>query len=248
MENEMKNAIIFMDYDNIWITSEKKSINIYELDFINKIKSFFKDKNYKINELIAYANYDNGKMNKDKHQTQLQGLGVQTRHCRNGKDSADVAIVCDILERVYLTSKNNNCTYIIISCDKDITPLINKLKSQNKEVILVTFTINVDWEVMKNYGDLHFWFEEILNIPYTEPEEKKELSVQSFQDELNNEINARGTNINYSLFVKTLQKKYNTNNSKIDEIRDQCERDNIIEIYSYEFNGRTYYDGIKLKK
>lgn len=243
-----KNATVFMDYDNIWITCEQNiHAEIYKLKFIDKINTFFKDKGYRINEMIAYANYDNGKMNRDKHQTKLQGLGVQTRHCRNGKDSADIAIACDILERLYLTEKDNNSTYIIISCDKDITPLINKLKSQNKEVILVTFTVNIDWSVMKNYGDIHFWFEEIIGVPYNEPKVQEELEADDFINELKNEISVREIDINYSLFVKTLVKKYNTDNSDIDKIKDYCLSEEIIEIYEYEFNGRTYHDGIRLK-
>lgn len=243
-----KDAKVFMDYDNIWITCEQNiHAEIYKLKFINKINTFFKEKGYRINEMIAYANYDNGKMNKDNHQTKLQGLGVQTRHCRNGKDSADIAIACDILERLYLTEKDNNSTYIIISCDKDITPLINKLKSQNKEVILVTFTVNIDWSVMKNYGDIHFWFEEIIGVEYTQPIIQEELDTDYFIKELKNEIEIRGTNINYSLFVKTLVKKYYTDNSEIDIIKNYCLSEGIIEIYDYEFNGKIYHDGIKLK-
>ncbi|MFW2491004.1 NYN domain-containing protein [Clostridium chromiireducens] len=241
-----KNSIIFMDYDNIWITCEQKNVEIYKLNFIEKINTFFKEKGYQINEIIAYANYDNGRMNRDKHQSKLQGLGVQTRHCRNGKDSADIAIACDVLEKLYLTAKDIN-TYIIISCDKDIAPLINKLKSQNKEVVLVTFTVNIDWDVMKNYGDIHFWFEEIIEIEYNEPEVKGELNADSFIKELKDEFERRQSDINYSLFVKSLDKKYNTDNSTIDGIRDYCISEGLVEMHEYKFNGRTYRDGIRVK-
>lgn len=242
-----KSSIAFMDYDNIWITGENHlNINIFNSNFIQKINSFFNDKGYKLNEFIAYGNYDNGKMKKDYHQTKLQELGVQTRHCRNGKDSADIYMTCDVLEKLYLTAKDNE-TYIIISCDKDIAPLINKLKSQGKEVILVTFTVNVDWNVMKNYGDSHFWFEEIIGMDYLEPKSIIELDKTSFIEELRNQLESRKTDINYSLFAQALKKKYNVNGDIIDSIKDFHIKEGTINIYDYEFRGTIYHDGIKFK-
>jgi len=241
-----KSAIVFMDYDNVWITCEKNyNVDVFVKNFIDKIYDFMGEKGYKVNEFIAYGNYDNGKMSRDKHQTKLQTLGVQTRHCMNGKDSADIAIVCDALEKLFLTSTDND-TYIIVSCDKDITPLINKIKSQGKEVVLVTFAVNIDWDVMMNYGDFHFWFEEIIDIPFTEPNLKPLLDCEVFCSELGKEVIKRQTDINYSLFSNGIQKKYKTCESEIDEFRDKLIEEGKIEIYNYDFRGKTFHDGIRL--
>lgn len=241
-----KSAIVFMDYDNVWITCEKNyNLDVFKKNFTDRIFDFMSEKGYKVNEFIAYGNFDNGKMSRDKHQTKLQTLGVQTRHCMNGKDSADIAIVCDALEKLFLTSKDNDA-YIIVSCDKDITPLINKIKSQRKEVVLITFSVNIDWEVMKNYGDSHYWFEEIIGIKFTEPDIKPILDCESFYLELGNDIAKRQTDINYSLFSNGLQKKYITSESDIDVFRNELIKEGKIEMYEYEFNSKTYHDGIRI--
>lgn len=249
----MDKAIIFIDYDNVWITcNENYSIDVLEEDFINKTKRYFSKKGYYLTEIIAYGNYDNGKMLKDKHQTQLQSMGIQTKHAMNGKDSADISIICDALEKLY-TNEQNNDTYIFFSCDRDITSLINKIKARGKKVFLVTFTINIDWDVMKNYGDFHEWFEKILGIPYKLPDNKPNLDKDLFIEELDKIIKEKKSNINYSLFANSLEKKYNTDRTKIDNIKDCLVNDEIVEIYSYDFFNKntnrkqTFRDGIRKK-
>lgn len=242
-----KSAIIFMDYDNVWITCENNyKIDIFSMSFINKISEFIKRMDIQINEFISYGNYDNGKMNKDNHQTRLQSLGIQTRHCMNGKDSADIAIVCDLLEKLYLTSANNK-VYILISCDKDIIPLINKIKSQDKEVIVITFAVAVDWDVMSNYGDEHFWFEEIIGIEFEEPKLKEKLNCDIFCDELKSLI-SKYSDVNYSLFSRQLQKTYNAFTGDVDIIKNTLISNKKIEFYEYEYEGRKYHDGIRFIK
>lgn len=243
---ELKNTVIFIDYDNIFITCEKDyKVDILEKDFINKIKEYCKKENLFITEMIAYGNYDNGKMARDKHQTKLQLSGIQTKHVMNGKDSADIAIVCDVLEKLYLTSKNID-VYLLVSCDKDTIPLINKIKSQGKTVYLITLAINIDWDVLKNYGDKHIWFEEIINIPYEKPVGKPMLDETSFLEELDNTIKKYQNDINFSLFSQSLEKKFNTKRTEITKLKNILIDKREIEIYEYEYNDKKYYDGIKI--
>lgn len=212
---------------------------------IKLIKSkLINDLDLNICKFVAYANYDNGKMAKDKHQSKLQKLGVETHHCMNGKDSADINIVCDALEILYQTSYKID-TYVIISCDKDITPLINKIKSYSKNVILITLSINVDWNVLKNYGDEHLWFEDIVGIPFTEPSLRKIVDEQIFIEELTKSITIFGT-VNYSLFAQSLEKNYDTDRSTLDSIRDTLIQNGTVELFSYQYNGIDFKDGIRI--
>lgn len=244
----LKKSIVYIDYDNVWITCKNKyGIDIFEKNFIDKIKAFCIYNNYSVNEIIAYGNFDNYIMSKDNHQTKLQINGIQTRHVMNGKDSADIAIVCDALEKLYLTNRSIE-VYIIISCDRDITSLINKIKSQGKEVCLITLAVNIDWDVMKNYGDKHFWFESIINIQFEIPKAKSILDSKKFIEELEKEIVERGTDIKYSLWCKTLLKNYSISQSELDNIRDELISKNLIELYQYEFQNKKFYDGIKIIK
>lgn len=244
---EGKRTVVFIDYDNVWIScKEEYDIDILDNNFTNKIKKYLtEEEDLKLLEMIAYGNFDNGKMATDRHQTLLQRGGIQTRHVMNGKDSADIAIVCDALEKLYLNKEIDN--FVIASCDRDITSLVNKIKSQGKNVYLLPLAVNIDWDVISNYGDKHIWFEKILDIPYTEPIIKPELNEDLFLSELDNEVLNRTNDINYSLFCTSLLKKYNTTKTKIHSIKDQLLVNDIIDIYTYEFNGKKFNDGIKRK-
>ena len=114
------------------------------------------------------------------------------------------------------------------------------------DVGLKTFAVNIDWEVMKNYGDSHYWFEEIIGIKFTEPDIKPILDCESFYLELGNDIAKRQTDINYSLFSNGLQKKYITSESDIDAFRNELIAEGKIEMYEYEFNSKIYHDGIRI--
>lgn len=245
----MDNAIVLIDYDNIWISCKNKyNEDILDKQFVNKVLDWIKNEE-KVNilEVIAYANFDNGRMASDRHQTILQKSGIQTRHVMNGKDSADIALVCDALEKLYVTNPELD-KFVIVSCDRDITSLINKIKAKGKEIILIPLAINIDWDVMKNYCTDYKWFEEIVGIPFVEPMAKQVLDKSSFLLELQAEIELRKSDINYSLWAKSLVKKYSSLKSKIDEIKDQLLKEDIIELYEYNFNGSIFRDGIRLKK
>lgn len=242
---EKKNALIFIDYDNVFISfKEQYEMDIIDLEFPEKIIKFLEDR-YFISEIIAYGNFDNGLLSKDKHQTLLQQKGIQTRHVMNGKDSADIAIVCDALEKLYVNSSHVEL-FVIISSDRDMTQLINKIKSKGKLVHLIPLAINIDWDVMINYGDIHDWLEEILKIDFSEPKLSEKVTDEIFLENLAAQITERKTDINYSLFSSSLNKKYKTQRSKIDLVKDSLLDKKKIEFYEYDFRGKTYYDGIRI--
>lgn len=244
----MLKSIVFMDYDNVWIScSENYKINILDINFVSKLMEHLHNKDYFITEVIAYGNFDNGRMASDRHQTMLQMSGVQTRHVMNGKDSADIAIVCDALEKLYLTNPDID-VFVIVTCDRDITSLINKIKSRGKIVYLIPLTINIDWDVMKNYNDDYDWFEKIIKIEYQEPTTKTELDEDTFMKELSNEERKRTNEINLSLFSNSvLLRKYSTTKSNIGDIVSRLIKESKVELYEYVFRNKKYHDGIRIK-
>lgn len=237
-------AAIFMDYDNIWIGCYEHYLGtIFGLDFTNKIKEFLVNKGDKVVKYTAYANFDNGKMSSDKHQTQLQKFGVETVHCMNGKDSADISIACDALDLLFNNSEINH--FVFISCDRDITPILRKIRLSGKVTTVISLAVNTNIEVIQNYCDNHFWFEEIVGLEYKEPEKKifsKEVFIQELTDSL-----SRYPNVNYSLFSSNIEKEYNIAKGIIDFYKEELIKENIVEKHDYEFMGKQYYDGIRLK-
>lgn len=248
-ERGLKNinkTVILIDYDNVWIScKEEYGVDIVEINFIEKLKNHLVNKeNLFILEIIAYGNFDNGRMATDRHQSLLQINGIQTRHVMNGKDSADIAIVCDAIEKLYVQKEIE--TFVIASCDRDITSLVNKIKSQGKKVFLLPLAVNIDWDVISNYGDKHIWFEEILDIPYTKPKFKTELNEAKFLQELD-KLTSEKSNVSTPLLYPKLTRKYNTTRTKIYEIKDRLLKNNEIENYAYNYNGKTFHNGIRRK-
>lgn len=240
----MKTAI-FMDYDNIWIGCYEHYLGtIFGLEFTNKIKNYLTNKGCRIIKYAAYANFDNGKMSTDKHQTQLQKLGLETVHCMNGKDSADMHIASDTLEILYTQPDIEN--FVFISCDRDITPILKKISLKGKSSIVISLSVNTDIEVIKNYCDNHYWFEEIVGIEFKEPEKKlfsKDIFVQELKDSL-----SKYPNVNYSLFSSNIEKEYNIGKGIIDFYKEELIKEKVIEKHDYEFMGKQYYDGIRFTK
>lgn len=238
-------TVIFIDYDNIWIGCYEHYLGtIFGLDFTNKIKEFLKEKGNEIIKYTAFANFDNGKMSTDKHQTQLQKLGVETIHCMNGKDSADINIACDALDLLYNNPEIKH--FVFISCDRDITPVLRKIRLNGKITTVISLTVNVDIDVIQNYCDNHFWFEEIVGIEYKKPEKKifsKEIFIQELKDSL-----LKFSNVNYSLFSSNIEKEYNISKGIVDFNKEELIKEKIIEKHNYEFMGKQYYDGIRFAK
>jgi len=240
----MKTAI-FMDYDNIWIGCYEHYFGtIFGLDFTTKIKSFVENTGDKVVKFVAYANFDNGKMSTDKHQTQLQKLGLETIHCMNGKDSADINIACDALELLYNNIEIEH--FAFISCDRDITPVLRKINLLGKMSTVISLSVNTDMEVIKNHCDNHYWFEEIVGLEFKEPE-KKIFDKETFKAELK-EMLSKYPNVNYSLFASNIEKKYNVSKGLIDFNKEELIKEMVIEKHNYEFMDKQYYDGIRFVK
>ena len=61
---------------------------------------------------------------------------IEIPHVRmSGKNSADIRMVVDALDLCY--TKSHVDTFVIISGDSDFSPLVSKLRENNKTVIAV---------------------------------------------------------------------------------------------------------------
>ncbi|HDX9630587.1 TPA: NYN domain-containing protein [Bacillus cereus] len=172
MDKEKLNTIVYIDYENVHYNLINGYKNIFECNFFNKLKKFLEDKGYSILDMIAYCNFDIKDMHDSFHQTKLHQFGIDTRHTtNNGKNYADIQITADVLEQVY-SNKNLDCI-IIISNDKDMTPLIKTARKVKDNVSLVLFKSNYD-EVLLACPNQHFFIDDILEIKIDEVNGLKE--------------------------------------------------------------------------
>ena len=161
-KNELLNATIYVDYENIFELLKKYGVNPLEIDFFPTIMDTFK-KTYNLNimDCTLYCNFDK-KPFQGNHQTILHNLGLQTRHsANNGKNSSDLMLTVDTLTNLY---KNPNIdVFIIVSSDRDMIPLLKAIKLENK----LTYVLSTKYgfnPIVSSFSDYHEYIEDIFNL------------------------------------------------------------------------------------
>lgn len=120
---------IFADFENVAIGAEQAK---YERFDINKVIERVLVKG---NVVVRKAYCDWGRYEKFKrsmHEANFELIDIP--HVRqSGKNSADIRMVVDALDLCY--TKSHIDTFVVISGDSDFSPLVSKLRENNKEVI-----------------------------------------------------------------------------------------------------------------
>jgi len=120
---------LFMDFENLAIGIEEAKYGKFDLDLIQrrlveKGKILFKR---------AYANWDRyGKYRRDFHDASIELFDIP-KSTRSGKNAADIQMVVDAMELCY--SKEHIDVFVLASGDSDFSPLVSKLRENDKYVI-----------------------------------------------------------------------------------------------------------------
>jgi len=127
-----KNLALFIDFDNIALglrkdkESKKKKFNIRIVleRLLEKGKIIVKK---------AYADWDQyPDYKKELHEAAIELIEIPKRQM-TGKNSADIRMVVDAMDLCY--AKEHLDTFVIFSGDSDFSPLVSKLRENNKSVI-----------------------------------------------------------------------------------------------------------------
>jgi uncharacterized protein (TIGR00288 family) len=121
---------LFIDFDNVAIGSKGRG---RQTKFaIGPVLDRLLEKG-KIVVMRAYADWSRyGKIKDDLHSAGIELIEIP-RPQISGKNSADVRLVVDALELSY--AKEHIDTFVILSGDSDITPLVSKLRENRRFVI-----------------------------------------------------------------------------------------------------------------
>jgi uncharacterized protein (TIGR00288 family) len=120
---------IFCDFENVAIGAQKASYD--ELD-IRLVLERLLDKG-KIVVKKAYADWDRYKQHKRQmHEAAFELIEIP-HVSYSGKNSADIRLVVDALDLCYV--KKHVDVFVIVSGDSDFSPLVSKLRENNKRVI-----------------------------------------------------------------------------------------------------------------
>jgi uncharacterized protein (TIGR00288 family) len=128
-DEQERNMAVFCDFENIAIGAREAKYNKFD---IKKVLERLLVKG-SIVVKKAYCDWERYKDFKPQmHEAAFELIEIP--HVRqSGKNSADIRMVVDALDLCY--TKEHVDTFVIVSGDSDFSPLVSKLRENNKEVI-----------------------------------------------------------------------------------------------------------------
>ena len=179
---------LFIDFENIALgvrdaQYKKFDINLVLQRLIEKGRIVFKK---------AYADWTRySEYKREFHEAAIELVDIPQRNY-TGKNSADIRMVVDAMDLA--TSKGHITTFVICSGDSDFSPLVSKLKENDKSVIGVGVKNSTSDLLLSNCDEFIF-YEDLVRatraLPSIDnlPEKKRELfrlmldSIQALQRE-----------------------------------------------------------------
>ena len=166
---------LFMDFENIAIGIEEAKYGKFDLDLIQKRlvekgKILFKR---------AYANWDRyGKYRRAFHDASIELFDIP-RSTRSGKNAADIQMVVDAMELCY--AKDHIDVFVLATGDSDFSPLVSKLRENDKYVIGFGVKNSVSPLLISNCDEFIF-YEDVVRPTITR--RKKKLNISPKKQEL----------------------------------------------------------------
>nr|WP_325258820.1 NYN domain-containing protein [uncultured Oscillibacter sp.] len=155
------NVAVFIDYENVHKALLAQRTNILRLSFFEKLRKWCSNNQRRVVRIVVYCNFDNADLHDSYHQSILQNYGVETVHTSNqGKNYADLKITIDVLTSMY--SNNNIDEFFIMSNDKDMTPLLNTIRANKRNVVVITTGENYNPTICE-FADKHITLESICS-------------------------------------------------------------------------------------
>ncbi|MCL6592068.1 MAG: NYN domain-containing protein [Firmicutes bacterium] len=162
LQNRLMNAVVYVDYENILELLKQYGKDPLEIGFFKVIQAKLRESDLKIIDFIVYSNFEKKSIN-SRQQTYLRAIGIQTRHAsNNGKNSGDLELTVDALRVLYKNPHIN--TFVIISSDRDIIPLLKAIKYEDRSSYVIS-TKNGFNQIVVEYADCHQYIEDLFNLP-----------------------------------------------------------------------------------
>lgn len=240
---ELYNVALFIDYENVYKNLLKTNSNPIRDGFFEKVRKWCKDRNRRLVKIAVYCNYDITELHESYHQSLLQTYGVESIHTSNqGKNYADLQITIDVLNAMHIN--DNIDEFIIMSNDKDMTPLLNSIRYNKKKVSIITTGEDYN-QTICSFADEQISYEEIIK------EVCDRLIIYSIEDRIYNnlknlanknfdEVQKQYKNIKLEYYAGSLFRTVNLMNYEIYNCFKQLSIKNKIYIYEYTYRGSNY--------
>ncbi|OHB68609.1 MAG: NYN domain-containing protein [Planctomycetes bacterium RBG_13_62_9] len=166
---ETKNMALFCDFENIALGV--RDANYAQFDIRKVVERLLLKGNIVVKK--AYCDWDRYKEHKAAmHEASFELIEIP--HVRmSGKNSADIRMVVDALDLCY--TKEHLDTFVILSGDSDFSPLVSKLRENNKIVIGVGVKNSTSDLLIANCDEF-IYYDDLVR---RQPPRKKEAGIEA---------------------------------------------------------------------
>jgi uncharacterized protein (TIGR00288 family) len=167
MTNGTKNLALFCDFENIALGVRDANFTRFEIEGV--LERLLVKGNIVVKK--AYCDWERYKdFKRDMHEASFELIEIP--HVRqSGKNSADIRMVVDALDLCY--TKAHVDTFVIISGDSDFSPLVSKLRENNKQVIGVGVKNSTSDLLIANCDEFIFYDDLVRASELRKPSKKK---------------------------------------------------------------------------
>ena len=178
MANDTKNLALFCDFENIALGVRDANYARFEIGEV--LERLLVKGNIVVKK--AYCDWDRYKAFKtDMHEAAFELIEIP--HVRqSGKNSADIRMVVDALDLCY--TKEHVDTFVVISGDSDFSPLVSKLRENNKEVIGVGVKNSTSDLLIANCDEF-IYYDDLIRIAERRKPKKKRAGEKRESEEPN---------------------------------------------------------------
>jgi len=167
MANGTKNLALYCDFENVALGVRDANYARFEIEVILErllVKGSIVVKK-------AYCDWERYKdFKRSMHEASFELIEIP--HVRqSGKNSADIRMVVDALDLCY--TKSHVDTFVIISGDSDFSPLVSKLRENNKLVIGVGVKNSTSDLLIANCDEFIFYDDLVRTAERRKPRKKK---------------------------------------------------------------------------
>jgi uncharacterized protein (TIGR00288 family) len=167
---ETKNMAVFCDFENIALGVRDANYARFDIDKV--IERLLLKGNIVVKK--AYCDWERYKEFKEAmHEAYVELIEIP--HLRqSGKNSADIRMVVDALDLCY--TKGHVDTFVLLSGDSDFSPLVSKLRENDKTVIAVGVKNSTSELLIANCDEFIYYDDLVRRQPTRRREVAKEVS------------------------------------------------------------------------
>jgi len=171
--NETRSMALFCDFENVALGVDEAHYDKFDIKLV--LEQLLLKGSITVKK--AYCDWERYKSFKGPmHQASFELIEVP--HVRqSGKNSADIRMVVDALDLCY--TKAHVDTFVIISGDSDFSPLVSKLRENNKTVIGVGVKKSTSDLLMANCDEFIFYDDLVRALKRKAPTRRKSAKKSS---------------------------------------------------------------------